>query len=48
MYAIEPSGLLGRILMEEILEYLGRAPRDRLYQANKWKTVVNYLLHFAI
>ena len=41
VYATEPSVLLGRIFMEEMLEYLGRAPRH--YQATKWKTVLSQL-----
>jgi len=41
VYATEPSILLGRIFMEEMLEYLGRTPRH--YEATKWKTVVSQL-----
>ena len=41
MYATEPSILLGRIFMEEMLEYLGRTPRH--YEATKWKAVVSQL-----
>lgn len=41
VYATEPSILLGRIFMEELIEYLGRTPRP--HEAKKWKTVLSQL-----
>ena len=41
VYATEPSVLLGKIFMEEMIEYLGRAPRH--HEANKWKSVLAQL-----
>ena len=41
VYATEPSILLGRIYMEELIEYLGRTPRYN--EAKKWKTVLSQL-----
>ena len=41
VYATEPSVLLGKIFMEEMIDYLGRAPRH--HEATKWKTVLSQL-----
>ena len=41
VYATEPSVLLGKIFMEEMIDYLGRAPRHQ--EAAKWKTVLSQL-----
>jgi len=41
VYATEPSILLGKIFMEEMIEYLGRTPR--LHEAKKWKSLLSQL-----
>jgi len=41
VYATEPSLLLGKIFMEELLEYVGRSPRH--HKATKWKSVADKL-----